>query len=155
MREISGALDSSDFEGNTILLECENNEYVYISGLEIFKIKPDDKIIDYISLMSHNMVPYAILIGEKYTYFISHHYKFIENDRIEEGTLLNGLNPFAYHLVKCGGDGFKTLERSQIHTFWPGVGGNEDVVDVLVEEGGDLIETIYWNGTKEVVKIFN
>ena len=33
MTEFSGAADnSSDFQGNTLLLQCENNEYVYISG---------------------------------------------------------------------------------------------------------------------------
>ena len=34
MTEFSGAGDSSDFDGNTILLECGDNEYVYISGFE-------------------------------------------------------------------------------------------------------------------------
>ena len=34
MTEFSGADNTSDFEGNTLLLQCENNEYVYISGLE-------------------------------------------------------------------------------------------------------------------------
>ena len=34
MTEISGTANiSSDFDGNTLLIECENNEYVYISGL--------------------------------------------------------------------------------------------------------------------------
>ena len=66
MTEFSGAADnSSDFDGNTLLLQCENNEYLYISGLEVFKFKTDDKIIDYISLMGNNMIPYAIIIGEK------------------------------------------------------------------------------------------
>ena len=51
MTEFSGAIDSSDFDGNTILLECADNEYVYISGLEFFKFNTKDKIIDYISLM--------------------------------------------------------------------------------------------------------
>ena len=55
--QFSGANDSSGFDGNTLLLECEDNEYVYISGLEIFKFKTDDKITDYISLMGNNMVP--------------------------------------------------------------------------------------------------
>ena len=49
MTEFFGANDSSDFHGNTILLECADNEYVYISGLEIFKFKTDDRILDYIS----------------------------------------------------------------------------------------------------------
>ena len=68
MTEFSGAADnSSDFDGNTLLLQCENNEYVYISGLEIVKFKTDDKIKDYISLIGNNMVLYAIILGEKYT----------------------------------------------------------------------------------------
>ena len=36
MTEYSGALNNSNFDGNTILLECEDSKYVYISGLEIF-----------------------------------------------------------------------------------------------------------------------
>ena len=68
---MSGAVDdSSRFDGNTLLLECENNEYVYISGLEITKFNTNDKIIDYISLMGNNMIPYATMIGERYTYFL-------------------------------------------------------------------------------------
>ena len=67
MTQLSGANDSSGFDGNSLLLECEDNEYVYISVLEIFEFKTDDKIIDYISLMGNNMVPYAIIFGEKYT----------------------------------------------------------------------------------------
>ena len=59
MTQFSGANDSSSFDGNTLLLECEKNENVYISGLEIFKFKTDDKIIDYISLIGNNMIPYT------------------------------------------------------------------------------------------------
>ena len=36
MTEFSGADDSSDFDGNTILLKSEDNEYVYISEFEFF-----------------------------------------------------------------------------------------------------------------------
>ena len=28
MREFSGAVNESGFDGNTLLIECENNEYV-------------------------------------------------------------------------------------------------------------------------------
>ena len=69
MTDFSGAVDNnSDFDGNTILLECGDNEYVYNSGLEILKFKSDDKIIDYISLNNisrNNMKPYTFAIGEK------------------------------------------------------------------------------------------
>ena len=94
MTKFSGAGDKIDFDGITLLLECGGNEYVYFSGLEIFKFKTDDKFIDYISLMGNNFIPYAIIIGEKYIYFIAHHYKFIEKDKIEEGTLLNSTNAY-------------------------------------------------------------
>ena len=71
MTVFSGAADNiSDFDGNTLLLQCEVNEYLYISGLEIFKSMTDVKIIDYIFLMGNNMVPYAIINGENYTYSI-------------------------------------------------------------------------------------
>ena len=163
MTQFSEANDSSSFDGNTFLLECEDNEYVYISGSENFNFKTDDTIIDYISLIANNMIPYAIIIGEKYTYFVAHHYKFIENDKIEEATLLNSTNgyPYDYHLDKCGVDSFKKLERILIHTFWPGVGEdieNEDDIsdeEDEVEEDDDLIETQSLNGNNEVVKIFN
>ena len=154
MTEFSGVV-SSDFDGNTLLVECENNEYVYISGLEITKFKIDDKFIDYISLMGNNMIPHAIMIGQRYTYFLYHRYKFIENDKILEGTLLNAsrssLDPYDYHIERCGIDSFKKLDHILIHTLWPGHGEdqNKNVEDVI------LIEPSYTNGNNKVVKIFN
>ena len=38
------------------------------------------------------MVPYPIIIGEKYPYFIYNRYKFIGNVKIEEGSLLYRTN---------------------------------------------------------------
>ena len=111
--------------------------------------------------MSNNMCPYAIVIGERYTYFIAHQYKFIENSKIVEGTLLISPDPIAYHIEKCGLDAFKKLEHSPIHTFWPGHGeddeNEDDISDVEdeVQEVGDLIETQYLNGNNEVIEIFN
>ena len=100
--------------------------------------------------MANNMVPYAIIIGEKYTYFIAHHYQFIENDKIEEIIFLNATNnslyPYDSHLNKCGKEVFKTIGVDRIHTFWPGVGEdieNDDNISEAEdedEEGGDLIE---------------
>ena len=93
MTEFSGAANnSSHFDGNTLLLEVEDRRYVYISGLEITEFETSDKVIDCISLMSNNMVPYASILGEKYTNFLYHRYKLIENDKIEEGILLNATN---------------------------------------------------------------
>ena len=117
--------------------------------------------------MGNNMTPYAIMFAERYTYFLYHRYKIIENDKIEEGTLSNttntSLDPYDYHLEKCGIDSFRKLERSLIHTRWPSHGEdienedeNDDLVEEdVVEENEDLIETQYFNGNDEVVKIFN
>ena len=70
--------------------------------------------------MVNNVVSYAIILGEKNTYFLYHRYEIIENDKIEDGILLNttngSLDPLDYHLEKCGVDSFKRLKRSLIHT---------------------------------------
>ena len=101
--------------------------------------------------MGNNMIPYTFAVGEKYTYFLSSHHKYIENDKIEERSLLNATNnsldPYDYHVETCVKDSFKTIERSQIHTFYP---YNEED-----EENEDLIETIYTNGKNEMVRTFN
>ena len=115
MTEFSEAEDNEDFDGNTFSLECENNEYVFISGLENYKIQTDDKIIHYISLVGNNMIPYTFAVGENYKYFLSSHYKFIQMERIEEGTLLNpsdnSLDPYDYHVEKCGEAAFKKRQK--------------------------------------------
>ena len=164
MTEFSGAGDKIDFDGNTILLECEKNwTHIYNSGLEILKSKTDDKIINDISLMGNNMIPYTFAVADQYAYFLSSQHKFIGNAKIEEATLLNATNdssdPFDHHLGKCRVDSFKTLEHSEIHTSYPHNEEDEEGEDGdLVEEDAeneDLIETNYTNGNKEVVKNFN
>ena len=166
MIEFSGAADNDcNFEGNTLLLEVEDTKYVHVSGLEITELRTEDKILDYISLMGNNMIPYAIMLGEKHTYFSYPRYKFIENDKIQEGTLLNATNtsldPYDYHLEKCGVDSFRKLEHVLVHSFWSCHGENienEDDfshVDDDVEEDRGLIETSYTNGNNDVDKIFN
>ena len=161
MTEFSRSQDRVNFDGYTLLLECENNEYLYISGLEIIKFEIEDKIIDYISLVGNNMIPYPIAVGEKFTNFLYNRWKFLENDKIEEGTLLNrtnnSLDPFHYHAEKCGADSFTKLERSLFHTYWPEDDDDDEVVeDDVVEQDENLIEAPpYLNGDNEVVEIFN
>ena len=100
-------------------------------------------------------------MGEKYTYFLSSHHKFIENDRFEQGSLLNAtnnsLNPYDYHVEICGKNAFKKLKHTQIHNFWPGFEESEDNEDDYLleedEENEDLIDTKFYNGNNEVVKI--
>ena len=168
MTKFSGAADNdSDLEGNTLLLEVVKRKYVYISGLEVIEFETSDKDIDCISLKGNNMVPYIFLLGEKFTHFLYHRYNFIENNKIEEGILLNAANtsldPYDYHVEKCGKDSFVKLEHSLIHTCWPGHGEDEgdisDVENAVVEydnvEDEDFLETPYLNGNNEIVKISN
>ena len=101
--------------------------------------------------------------GEKYKYFFSTHYKYLEIDKIEQGTFLNATNnsldPYDYQVEKCGKDAFKKLEHIQIHNCWLGFGEDEENEDdYLVEEDEekeDLIETNYCKGNNEVVKTFS
>ena len=163
MTEFSGAGVKIDFDGITFLLECENNDYVFISQLEIFNFKTDDKIIENLSHMGNNMIPWTFAVGENYTDFLSFHYEFIQNDKNEEGTLLNATNdssdPFDYQLGECGVDSFKTLEHSEVHTFYPQNEEDEEVEDGYLveedEENEDLIEANFCNGNNEMVEIFN
>lgn len=59
------------FDGNTILLELKNKNYVYIKD-EIQKIKINDKIKEYYSFVGNNDVPYPMAIGEKNVYFFTY-----------------------------------------------------------------------------------
>ena len=74
------------------------------------------------SIMGNNMIPPAIAIGEKQTSFISDHYKFIKNNKIQERYLQNSTNhnldTFDYHLAKWGEVAPKTMECNQNHSFF-------------------------------------
>ena len=86
------------------------------------------------------MCPYAII--KLYKFFISNRFFFIENDKIEKGTLLNGTNsnldPFLNHLVKCGVEFFEKLELSQILCCWPHDEEDESI-DLVVEHEDDVL----------------
>jgi hypothetical protein len=59
-----------DFDGNSILLQIENNRYVFIgSNIFEFYIK-DDQIIEYYSPIGGSDVPYPIAISNKNIYFM-------------------------------------------------------------------------------------
>ena len=54
MTKFFGALNNPNFDGNTLLLECEDSKDVYISGIENFEFRTSEKIIHYISLRGKN-----------------------------------------------------------------------------------------------------
>ena len=112
-----GALDKSVFNGNTILLkiseENEENRYLYIGGDKIHSFITNDHILNNISNMGNNMIPYSIAIGEENINFPSPHYKHIKRKNIKDVELLRAIghsvDPFDYHLEKHDPDCFKNL----------------------------------------------
>jgi hypothetical protein len=59
----------SEFDGNSILLRLNKEEYVYI-GPVIYEFKTDDDITIYHSPVGNSDVPYPFAIGEKNVYFV-------------------------------------------------------------------------------------
>ena len=118
--------------------------------------------------MGNMMTPYIFAVGEKYTYFLSTHYKFIENDEIEDDTLLNlssnSFDPFDYHVGKKGLDCFKKfLVCNRIHYPWRDM--ESDIMDEIdenmeplvedLEKNTDIRELEYTTGSNKIVKIFH
>ena len=58
----------------------KENEYVFISRIEIIKFATEDKITGYIFNVSNNMITYPVAFRKK-TYFLSGHYRFNENEK--------------------------------------------------------------------------
>ena len=59
------------FLGNTILIKIRKYEYLFIESC-IYEIKiTDDQIINFISPVGNNDVPYPIGYGKKYVYFLT------------------------------------------------------------------------------------
>ena len=59
-----------NYDGNTILIKIDKNNYIYIGNYDSYSFKTDDNIIKYYSSIGSNDVPYPVAIGEKYVYFL-------------------------------------------------------------------------------------
>ena len=120
--------------------------------------------------MGNNLIPTAMAIGEKYIYFLFHLYKNMKVEKIGKGifsTFTNdGVDPYDYHLAKCGEGAFETMECNQIHRFHPNEEAEEDVVEedfwiahreieFWAEEQKILNKPAYCKGNNEMVMIFN
>lgn len=68
MTEFSGG-HGPDFDGNTILLDLGGGEYVYIGGW-IKKFKCEKEIVEYISHVGNNDVPYPYAIDSNGEYYL-------------------------------------------------------------------------------------
>ena len=72
----------------------------------------DDKILDFICNICIYLIVYATGVGEKHKFFIR--YKFVKNAKIGNKSLssniANSLDPFDYHVLKCGENAFTELD---------------------------------------------
>jgi hypothetical protein len=65
------------FDGNTILLQTSKTNYVFIyNSIDNFKL--DDKIIEFVSPVGNNDVPYPYVIGEKYIVGLHYPWGYIQ-----------------------------------------------------------------------------
>lgn len=55
--------------GNTMLLHISGKKYMHV-GHDIFEFTMDDEVDTYYSLVGNNDVPYPVLVGTKYIYFM-------------------------------------------------------------------------------------
>jgi len=58
--------------GNSILLHLSGNKYMYI-GSEIYEFEMLDSIDSYFSMIGNSDVPYPVLLGKEYAYFMLDH----------------------------------------------------------------------------------
>ena len=55
--------------GNSVLIELTENKYMFV-GWCIYTFETDDQIIDFVTPVGNNDVPYPIAYGEKNVYFM-------------------------------------------------------------------------------------
>jgi len=58
--------------GNSVLVHLSGNQYMYI-GHEIYEFKMEDTVDSYFSLVGNSDVPYPVLLGTQYVYFMLDH----------------------------------------------------------------------------------
>lgn len=59
-------------KGNSILLHVSGSKYMYI-GHMIYEFTMEDEFEDYYSVIGNNDVPYPVVLGSKYVYFMLDH----------------------------------------------------------------------------------
>jgi hypothetical protein len=91
MTKFSGSYGTS-YDGNSILLEITPLKYVYI-GQCISKFETNSKIVEYISSVGNNNIPYPYAIDEE-----GYNYLILENVKVKlPPTMLNNYDdPYSY-----------------------------------------------------------
>lgn len=61
--------DGKHVDGNSILLQLEDNKYICITeSIFTFELKNNDEFVKYFSIVGNSDVPYPVLLGKKYFY---------------------------------------------------------------------------------------
>ena len=70
--------------------------------------------------MVNKLIPYSIAVGMENIYFLTPHFEFIRREKIDNDKLLNSnensVDPYAYHISRCGKDSFKKLGTYKIRS---------------------------------------
>jgi hypothetical protein len=132
MTKFSGGY-GKEFDGNTILLLLNNNNYAIINGEGIKNFTTNnDKIINYYSIIGNNDVPYPIAIGEKYYYFWIYPEGYLEKNEFKIFKNIEDLqiifdkaceyNPFMYSIqnhktknIKISLQQFKEIQNKKLN----------------------------------------
>ena len=94
------------FDGNSILVNTENNNYVYI-GSEIFSFNSLSEIVEYVSPVGNNDVPYPYTVDVQGNIYLM----------LEKVILLNGMeklvgeDPYQYYYERQSMKGFTPFEK--------------------------------------------
>ena len=98
----AGVLEKLLLSGKFILLkmreENDKHNYLYVGGDIKYSFITNDQILNYISNMGNNLIPYSIAVGEENVYFLSPHCKHTKRVKIRDIDLLktkrNSVDPF-------------------------------------------------------------
>ena len=62
--------DHSEYDGNNILVEGVDIDYIFISMFEFIKFSTEEQIIDFVSFMSNNITPILQLLEKLHIFNI-------------------------------------------------------------------------------------
>ena len=145
-----------EFDGNTFLISLKNGNYVYIGAL-IYEFKPESEIVEYVSPIGNNDVPYPYAIDRNNNYYL-----IIENVIIKPPEKTEDVYKYYYdnhELTKTKFKGITEFFANNEKLFYTYQSFPEKNYDRLLKDFGEL--EIVKNGKrrklskKEYVKINN
>jgi len=108
--EFSGCT-GDEFDGNSILLISNQNQYVYIGDqVYEFEVEEDEEIISYHSPVGNSDVPYPFAVGKKYAYFMLHK-KRVPREDYDQQVPENCVDAYNYYYGHAGNEGL--CDKSQ------------------------------------------